>query len=130
MSDAATAAVAGRTPGSAANVVLDSASRLNPGTVMMKNTATLGEAGRVFNAIHDAQGQTRQQFVQMPVFNAIDGVLPVGVQGGLGAEAQAKPADRFDRFEQLAANGDKAVNRRRLSSESVRISLHALLEQA
>jgi len=130
LSDAATAAVAGSTPGSAANVVLDSASRLNPGTVMMKNTATVGEAGRVFNAIRDAQGQTRQQFVQMPVFNAIDGVLPVGVQGGLGAEAQAKPADRFDRFEQLAANGDKAVNRRRLSSESVRISLHALLEQA
>lgn len=115
----ATAATAttGMTPGSPihAPLVLDSASRVNLGSVMMKNLC-------------DTFGLNNSHFVQMPISNAVEGVVPVGQACEVGLASHAALGTGPEGV--LAASGDKAVNKRRLSSDSVRMSLFALLDKA
>jgi hypothetical protein len=116
-------------------LVLDSASRINPGSVMMKNTGSAEETERLYSTRCDTLGIKRQQFVQMPVFNTVDTVDTVALGtsqpvpqavGGLGP--QALPGANFDEYTTIG--NYKGINKRRLSIDSVRMSLHALLDKA
>ena len=113
-------------------LVLDSAGRTSAGSVLMKN-ALAGDLGQTHYPFYDNMGLNRQQFVHMPVSNDTEKFVPGSAGAGVGEVASqgaaaptAVPTANFHRF----MGNDKGVNKRRLSIDNVRMSLHALLDKA
>ena len=110
-------------------VVLDSIGRMGASSVMMRN-ALSADAEQIHNSAYGKLGVNGHAFVQMPVYNDAEAVAPGTADTGPPArQTLAQYTGTPGRFWQPLGS-EKTGSKRRLSVDSVRMDLHALLDKA